>query len=411
MDYKKIPPKKIVDFMIVAGKLKWTKRSGWLEKEMPEPETVAEHTFRVTILSLILAKKLNIDANKITSMAIFHDLAEGVLGDPITERGGKIVGKHNLKEECRFMKKVFSNLGMPRLYSYWYENILENTRKKTIYSDILYQIGKIATVWQALEYELMGVPKNKTEEFWVNALTRVNNQLLLRLLNVLQKIRKYNLNIKYPFIDYKSLPVKSFEERIVNFMLVVGSLKWIKRSGWVDIHVFEPETVAEHIFRVTILSRILAEILKFDKEKITAMAILHDFAEGLFGDEMIEGNNPESQFIFLNNSTTKKVDFNVKEKKEFIKKFFSYVKLIDLYYSWREQFNENYDKASMRSHFIFEVGKLANVWQALEYELRGVPQNLTERFWQSADFFIKHPYLKEILKILKKMRNSKTLII
>jgi 5'-deoxynucleotidase YfbR-like HD superfamily hydrolase len=133
MVYKKISPKQIVDFMIIAGKLKWTKRSGWLEKGMPEPETVAEHTYRTTLLSAILASKLQLNPKKLTAMAIFHDLAEGTLGDPIIEKGIIVIKPHNISEEIIFMKNLFNNLGMPFLFKYWYENILENGPKKTKY--------------------------------------------------------------------------------------------------------------------------------------------------------------------------------------------------------------------------------------------------------------------------------------
>ena len=408
---KKTTPRQVVDFMIVAGKLKWTKRSGWLEKGMPEPETVAEHTYRTTLLSAILASRLQLNARKLTAMAIFHDLAEGILGDPITERGRKKVGEHNIKEESRFMKNLFNNLGMPSLYKYWYENILENSIKKTKYSNALYQIGKIATTWQAVEYELQGVSRKVTQEFFENAEFHVNIPILKKILKSLKNLKKIIKKINYPFTNYQLIKSNLFEKEIINFMMVAGSLKWIKRSGWINIRVAEPETVAEHVYRVTILSRIIAPILNLNEERITNMAIFHDFAEGLFGDKMIEGNINKNQVLFLNDTVVEEVDLDVNKKKEFMKKFFMTIKLKEFYSFWEEQFQENDEAATFYSQIIFEIGKLANVWQAVEYELRGVPQNLTERFWQSANFYIKHPYLKEILKDLKKLRNSKKLII
>lgn len=185
-----ITPKQMVEFMIIAGKLKWRKRSGWLRERMPEPETVAEHTFRVVILSRILAPLFRLSSEKLTSMAIFHDLAEGVLGDPVTQRGKRNVGSHDIEKESRFMKNVFYKLGRPDLFKYWEENILENGLNKTKYSDILYQIGKIATVWQAFEYELRGVPRESTKEFWENADYHVKHPYLRKLLRVFKQTRK-----------------------------------------------------------------------------------------------------------------------------------------------------------------------------------------------------------------------------
>ena len=190
MKSQQINPKKIVEFMVIAGKLKWTKRTGWLREKMPSPETVAEHTFRAVILCRILAPYLGLDSGKLTSMAIFHDLAEGVLGDPVTERGKRIVDKHDILQETCFMRSVFVNLGKPDLFSYWEENVLENGQHKTKYSDALYQIGKIATVWQAYEYELRGVPNTNTKEFWENAKHHVKNPLLKKILDEFKVSRR-----------------------------------------------------------------------------------------------------------------------------------------------------------------------------------------------------------------------------
>jgi 5'-deoxynucleotidase YfbR-like HD superfamily hydrolase len=190
MKKRLINPKQIVEFMIVAGKLKWTKRSGWLREKMPEPETVAEHTFRVAILSLILAPILKLNRNKLVTMAIVHDLAQGVLGDPIFQRGRKVIEEHNYNDERKFCKTIFDNLNQPNLYKIWDENNLENSKYKTKYSDALYQIGKIATVWQAFEYEIRGVPVSKTKEFWENAEFHVKHPFLREILMSLKKARK-----------------------------------------------------------------------------------------------------------------------------------------------------------------------------------------------------------------------------
>ena len=193
MNIKKINPKKIVDFMIMAGKLKWLKRSGWLQLKMPEPESVAEHTFRVVILSRILAPYLGLNSEKLTAMAIFHDFAEGMFGDPINEFyiNNKIVkGEDNFAKANKFMEKVFDDLQVPELYLYWKENILEDKPNATEYSKILYQIGVIANVWQAFEYELRGVSKETTKRFWASADYNVTNPFLKQILSTLKRLQK-----------------------------------------------------------------------------------------------------------------------------------------------------------------------------------------------------------------------------
>jgi 5'-deoxynucleotidase YfbR-like HD superfamily hydrolase len=190
MKSRRINPKQIVEFMIVAGKLKWTKRTGWLREKMPQPETIAEHTFRVSILSLVLAPYLKLNRNKLVSMAIVHDLAQGVLGDPVFQRGKKNIEKHKYSDERKFCENIFNNLNQTNLYKIWDENNLENSKSKTKYSDALYQIGKLTTVWQAFEYELRGVPRSSTREFWENANYHIKLPILKKILNTLESSRK-----------------------------------------------------------------------------------------------------------------------------------------------------------------------------------------------------------------------------
>lgn len=176
--------------MLTVGKIKWVERSGWVREKMPSPETVAEHTFRVALLARILAPFLGVDPERLTTMAIFHDLAEGILGDPVTQRGEKQVEQHNEKAEKRVMRKLFDQLGMPELYPYWEEHTLENGHRATNDSNLLYQFGKIATVWQALEYELRGAAPRRLDEFWENAKAHLRHPFLIRVLGALEKRRK-----------------------------------------------------------------------------------------------------------------------------------------------------------------------------------------------------------------------------
>ncbi|MCX6719690.1 MAG: HD domain-containing protein, partial [Candidatus Staskawiczbacteria bacterium] len=73
----------IIKFFIEVGKLKGTPRRGWVIREVKNPESIAEHTFRVAIMAWVLAgkkdKKMNIE--KLLKMALIHDLCEVYSGD------------------------------------------------------------------------------------------------------------------------------------------------------------------------------------------------------------------------------------------------------------------------------------------------------------------------------------------
>ena len=66
----------LVHFLFEAGHLKNVDRSGWWLLGNKNPESVAEHSFRCTILGYILAKLENVDASKVLMMCLFHDVHE-----------------------------------------------------------------------------------------------------------------------------------------------------------------------------------------------------------------------------------------------------------------------------------------------------------------------------------------------
>ena len=66
----------LVQFLFEAGYLKNVDRSGWWLLGNKDPESVAEHSFRCTILGYILAKLEKVDTSKVIMMCLFHDVHE-----------------------------------------------------------------------------------------------------------------------------------------------------------------------------------------------------------------------------------------------------------------------------------------------------------------------------------------------
>jgi len=78
---KNINLDKIFDFLKTAGKLKKTLRYKSSAK-MPK-ESVADHTWRLALMSFMLADELKLEINitKAMKIALAHDLAEAITGD------------------------------------------------------------------------------------------------------------------------------------------------------------------------------------------------------------------------------------------------------------------------------------------------------------------------------------------
>jgi putative hydrolase of HD superfamily len=47
----------MLDFLLCAGRLKRTPRTGWVMRNVDRPESVAEHQFRLALMAMSLADK------------------------------------------------------------------------------------------------------------------------------------------------------------------------------------------------------------------------------------------------------------------------------------------------------------------------------------------------------------------
>lgn len=168
--------KEIIEFLIASGKLKKMPRTGWVWRGVKNPETIAEHTFRVAIMSWVLAKeggeKLNLV--KIIKMALAHDLCEVYAGD-ITPYWGLLSkdpkkrrkelqawvrlpraekekrAKVKFEREKKSLEKLVKKLS-PDLRKEIMESWLDYEKMRTREGRFVKQVDKIETLLQAKEY-------------------------------------------------------------------------------------------------------------------------------------------------------------------------------------------------------------------------------------------------------------------
>ncbi len=71
----------LAQFLFEVGYLKRVRRSGWWLLGNKTPESVAEHSFRCTIIGYLLAMSEKVDASKVIMMCLFHDVHEARTND------------------------------------------------------------------------------------------------------------------------------------------------------------------------------------------------------------------------------------------------------------------------------------------------------------------------------------------
>jgi 5'-deoxynucleotidase YfbR-like HD superfamily hydrolase len=130
------------------GELKHIKRSGWVRHGIPNPESVADHSFRCAFMAMVLGDILEVDTLKLLKMAILHDIAEAVTGD-ITPVSG-ISREEKLKREEEGLAELLEGLPNGKEYmDLWKEYEDGESEEARVFKDI----DKLEMAMQALEYQ------------------------------------------------------------------------------------------------------------------------------------------------------------------------------------------------------------------------------------------------------------------
>jgi putative hydrolases of HD superfamily len=88
--------------------LQQTPRTGWVRSGVANPESIADHMYRMAVLALTTAGS-EYDQCKLVKMAIVHDLAEALVGDIAPSDNVPAAEKH--AREAAALKEIVEDLG------------------------------------------------------------------------------------------------------------------------------------------------------------------------------------------------------------------------------------------------------------------------------------------------------------
>ncbi len=283
--------KDIFDFFINTQKLKDMPRRGWVINQIKNPESVAEHVFRATIMGWFLGEKKGYNIEEIMKMALAHDLCEIYAGDTTPYDSILPKNKEELKKlmktwprfsfkekkrnaeekyekEKQALLKLISKLSLDlkeELRNLW----LDYEKKISLEGRFFNQADRMENFLQAYEYweEYKNPPH---EPWWIWAREFFDDPLLLEFLEV-SEFRFHKREIPQ---ELKS------SYKLFDFFGRVGTLKRKRRKIWAIHQIENAETTADHIYQHALLSWILARDRKdLDLEKVIKIALIHDLPE------------------------------------------------------------------------------------------------------------------------------------
>jgi putative hydrolases of HD superfamily len=154
-------------------RLKTGKRAGWRRFDINHGESIADHMYRMAILTMLapssLSSRLNIA--HCTKMALIHDMAESLVGDITPVDGVSKAEKSRRESETmdylckRLLGNVGGGLSGEEIRRVWQEY----EDDKTLEAHFVHDIDKMELLLQMVEYERSHEGRVDLGEFtWVS---------------------------------------------------------------------------------------------------------------------------------------------------------------------------------------------------------------------------------------------------
>ncbi|CCW61392.1 unnamed protein product [Phytomonas sp. EM1] len=186
-----------------------------------------------------------------------------------------------------------------------------------------------------------------------------------------------------------SVDSKSAQE-VISFLQIIGKLKDTPRTGWVNNDIRNPESVSDHMYRMSLMCMMCPDT-SLDKTRMIKMALCHDAGESIVGDitPFSKISKQEKQVMEL-------------EAVQQLSALASSSGCASFSKELHDLFREYEDQKTPESIFVRDMDLLEMIIQAHSYE--GLqPKKDLGSFFESGEK-IQHPWAKAIFERLKNTR-------
>lgn len=385
------------------------------------PETVADHSFRVLILAWIFGSSTRLNIKRLLKLALVHSLSAVdidyispygkllqikdkkellkkypalVLRASVKEKGE--ITRQRFEEEEGAVKKLIQDLPEAiahEIYSLW----LEFQQKTSKEAKFLKALDRLENLIQALEYK----DQLKEEQLtpFLSQIGGVTDNK--RILSFAESLCR--------FFTKGEGAVKSRKNRnLIKFIIEVGKLKTVLRKGWLIRGVKNPESLAAHSFRSAIIAWLFSAKRRINQEVVIVMAIMHDLFTSAVGDiTPYDGSIKD-----LNEKEGRKLIESLpwlgsKAQKELLAKerlgreaaaFDKILKFLpdDLRHEIKYYWLEYKTGASREGRFFRQVDRIEALLQAIEYQTKDKNIPITS-FWLQLKELLDDPVLMDFV--------------
>ena len=159
----------ISKFFFQIAELKKLPRSGWkIKVGLENSESVAEHSYMMSVMSMVLSDMKSLNSEKVLKMSILHDWAESKIGDFMPDQ----IGYDKKSElESYAMSEILESLPQKIQDDYknmWNEFLLRETPE----ARLVHEFDKLEMALQAKIYE-KDVDPEKVKPFIISAVEQI----------------------------------------------------------------------------------------------------------------------------------------------------------------------------------------------------------------------------------------------
>ena len=151
--------------MHIIEKLKTTPRTGWLNENVNNPESIADHMYRMSLITMFCSDT-TMDKTHAMKIALVHDLAEAIVGD-ITPLDN-IPKEKKSKMELDAMVEICERILPPTMQMVGADIMklfLEYENKSSAEARFVKDVDKYELVLQTFEYEKAGKTQGRLDHF------------------------------------------------------------------------------------------------------------------------------------------------------------------------------------------------------------------------------------------------------
>lgn len=179
---------------------------------------------------------------------------------------------------------------------------------------------------------------------------------------------------------------------ILQFLRLIGSLKTTKRTGWVRNRVSLPESISDHMYRMSLIALTLPT--SANRDKLIRLALVHDLAECIVGDITPQDNVSKEHKHTLEDNAMRHIRDNVLNRSEIGR---------ELYRLWAEYEQGQTEEARL----VKEIDKFEMILQADEYERQQSVQ--LQQFFDTTQHAFRTPIMAALDHQLRATRQQRRL--